>query len=68
MFSVSCKKIGGSYSGTGDLFASVMFSGLLRGDTLRDTVSLAVKFIETSLRDTVALVLTAMRALSLKNT
>ena len=55
VFSVSCKKIGGSYSGTGDLFASVMFSGLLRGDTLRDTVSLAVKFIETSLRDTVAL-------------
>lgn len=55
VFSVSCKKIGGSYSGTGDLFASVMFSGLLRGDTLRDTVSLAVKFIESSLRDTVAL-------------
>lgn len=55
VFSVSCKKIGGSYSGTGDLFASVMFSGLLIGDTLRDTVSLAVKFIETSLRDTVAL-------------
>ena len=55
IFTVSCKKIGGSYSGTGDLFASVMFSGLLRGDTLRDTVSLAVKFIETSLRDTVNL-------------
>ncbi|WP_405354920.1 pyridoxamine kinase [Ruminococcus sp.] len=55
VFSVSCEKIGGSYSGTGDLFASVMFSGLLRGDSLRDTVNLAVKFIETSLHDTVKL-------------
>lgn len=55
VFCVSCKKIGGSYSGTGDLFASVIFSGLLRGDSLRATVNLAVKFIETSLCDTVNL-------------
>ena len=55
VFCVSCKKIGDSYSGTGDLFASVIFSGLLRGDSLRDTVNLAVKFIETSLHDTVNL-------------
>lgn len=55
VFCVSCKKIGGSYSGTGDLFASVIFSGLLRGDSLRNTVNLAVKFIETSLHDTVKL-------------
>lgn len=55
VFCVSCKKIGGSYSGTGDLFASVIFSGLLRGDSLRDTVNLAVNFIETSLHDTVNL-------------
>lgn len=55
VFCVSCKKIGGSYSGTGDLFASVIFSGLLRGDSLRATVNLAVKFIETSLHDTVNL-------------
>ena len=55
VFCVSCKKIGGSYSGTGDLFASVIFSGLLRGDSLRDTVNLAVNFIETSLHDTVSL-------------
>ena len=55
VFCVSCKKIGGSYSGTGDLFASVIFSGLLRGDSLRATVNLAVNFIETSLHDTVSL-------------
>ena len=55
VFCISCKKIGGSYSGTGDLFASVIFSGLLRGDSLRDTVNLAVNFIETSLHDTVSL-------------
>ena len=55
VFCVSCKKIGGSYSGTGDLFASVIFSGLLRGDTLRATVNLAANFIETSLCDTVNL-------------
>lgn len=55
VFCISCKKIGGSYSGTGDLFASVIFSGLLRGDSLRATVNLAVKFIETSLCDTVNL-------------
>ena len=55
VFCVSCKKIGGSYSGTGDLFASVIFSGFLRGDSLRDTVNLAVNFIETSLHDTVNL-------------
>ena len=55
VFCVSCKKIGGSYSGTGDLFASVIFSGFLRGDSLRDTVNLAVNFIETSLHDTVSL-------------
>lgn len=55
VFCVSCKKIGGSYSGTGDLFASVIFSGLLRGDSLKDTVKLAVKFIEKSLYDTVNL-------------
>ena len=28
VFCVSCEKTGGSYSGTGDLFASVVFSGL----------------------------------------
>ena len=55
VFCVSCEKTGGSYSGTGDLFASVVFSGLLRGDSLKDTVNLAVKFIQTSLCETVKL-------------
>lgn len=55
VFCVSGEKIGGSYSGTGDLFASVIFSGLLRGDNITNSVKLAVKFIEASLRDTVEL-------------
>jgi pyridoxine kinase len=45
--------IGESYSGTGDLFASVVFGGLLNGDDLQTVVTTAVGFIEDSLRDTI---------------
>lgn len=34
------------YSGTGDLFASVMLGGLLRGESLCDAVQLAVNFVQ----------------------
>lgn len=67
VFCVSCEKTGGSYSGTGDLFASVVFSGLLRGDSLKDTVNLAVKFIQTSLCETVKLGIHRNEVLNLKN-
>ena len=54
-FETKSPLIGHSYSGTGDLFASVMFAGLLRGDDLKSTVLRAVSFIEKSLLDTVKL-------------
>lgn len=45
--------IGESYSGTGDLFASAVFGGLLKGQTLQSAVNAAVEFLEASLRDAV---------------
>jgi pyridoxine kinase len=43
----------GSYSGTGDLFASVLAGGYARGDSLSQTVLLAGSFLEDALRDSV---------------
>lgn len=43
--------IGESYSGTGDLFASMIAGGRARGDALQDTMKLAGKMIELSIRD-----------------
>ena len=45
--------LGGSYSGTGDLFASVLAGGKARGDSLSDTVQLAGEFLEKALEDSV---------------
>ncbi len=44
---------GGSYSGTGDLLASVVCAGMVRGNTAVDAVRLAVRFLEAALIDTV---------------
>ncbi len=52
-FDTKSKITGASYSGTGDLFASVVFSSLMRGDSLEGAVQKAVNFIEASLLDTV---------------
>lgn len=43
--------IGGSYSGTGDLFASIIAGGVVRGDSLRDLCMLAGRFIEAAMCD-----------------
>lgn len=43
--------IGGSFSGTGDLFASVVAGGIARGDDVFDTVGLAGSFIWKAMRD-----------------
>ena len=43
--------IGGSYSGTGDLFASILTGGIARGDSPDDLVRLAATFIETAMKD-----------------
>ncbi len=46
--------VGGSFSGTGDLFASVLAGGMARGDDIFQSVELAGKFIEQAMRDAVA--------------
>lgn len=45
--------IGGSYSGTGDLFASCIAAGVARGDSIPDIINLAGTFLEHALRDSV---------------
>lgn len=45
--------IGGSYSGTGDLFASCMAGGIARGDTLPSLLRLAGTFLGNALKDSV---------------
>ena len=43
---------GGSYSGTGDLLASVVCAGMVRGDSALESVRRAVYFLETALAET----------------
>lgn len=43
--------IGGSYSGTGDLFASVIAAGMARGEQTADSMKLAGKFISYAVAD-----------------
>ena len=50
----SCDIHGGSYSGTGDLLASVVCAGMVRGDTAIDSVARATRFLEAALIETVA--------------
>lgn len=45
--------VGGSYSGTGDLFASVLAGGLARGENLKSMMELAGSFIEKAITDAV---------------
>ena len=50
---VSTVKEGGSYSGTGDLFASVLSAGMVKGMDTVDSVRKAVKFISKGIHDAV---------------
>jgi len=45
--------IGGSYSGTGDLFASCIAAGRARGDALSEVICKAGRFLELALLDSV---------------
>lgn len=45
------KKEGGSYSGTGDLFASVLIAGAVKGISLRESADRAVEFLSRAIRD-----------------
>ncbi len=47
------EKAGGSYSGTGDLFASVLSAGLVKGLSMKTCVDMAVDFISASILDAV---------------
>lgn len=42
---------GKSYSGTGDLFASVLMGSMMRGDNLRQAIRLAEDFLSASIED-----------------
>ena len=53
-FWISEKKEGGSYSGTGDLFASVLSAGMVKGIPTEVSVKKAVGFLSKAIRDTVA--------------
>lgn len=44
---------GGSFSGTGDIFASIVFASVLNGKKLLDSVKKAASFIEKAAYDTV---------------
>lgn len=46
-------KIGGSYSGTGDLFASVLSAGLVKEMAMMSCVELAVNFLSKAIAQTV---------------
>ena len=46
-------KRGGSYSGTGDLFASVISAGAVKGERLSDSAKRAVRFLEKAIADAV---------------
>lgn len=50
---VKVKKEGGSYSGTGDLFASVLSAGMVKGTDLAESVQKAADFISKAIHDTV---------------
>lgn len=50
---VESEKIGGSYSGTGDLFASVLSAGLVKGESLSLCAQKAVSMLHMAIRDAV---------------
>lgn len=50
----SFPSLSGSYSGTGDLFASVLVGGIAREDSLSDSARLAGVFLEHALKDSAA--------------
>ena len=50
---VTAVKEGGSYSGTGDLFASVLSAGMVKGMDTADSVRKAVKFLSKGIHDAV---------------
>ena len=50
---VTVQKVGGSYSGTGDLFASVLSVGMVKGTDTVESVRKAVNFLAKGIHDAV---------------
>lgn len=50
---VTAEKEGGSYSGTGDLFASILSAGMVKGTDTLESIKKAVHFISRAIHDTV---------------
>ena len=50
---VTAHKEGGSYSGTGDIFASVLSAGMVKGTDTVLSVKKAVSFLSRAIHDTV---------------
>lgn len=48
------RRIGGCYSGTGDLFASVLIAGLVKGLPAEDCIQKAIAFLSQGIRDAAA--------------
>ena len=46
-------KEGGSYSGTGDLFASVLSAGMVKGISMKECVQKAIAFLARAIHDAV---------------
>lgn len=51
---VISEKTGGSYSGTGDLFASIISAGMVKGLSVESCARRAAAFLEKGIRDAVA--------------
>ncbi len=49
---IKSRLLGGSFSGTGDIFSSIVCGAILSGKSVYDAVSLAAKFIEKSIEST----------------
>lgn len=50
---IDFEKIGGSFSGTGDLFASVIAGGVARGDHISSLCELAGAFVQAAMEDAI---------------
>ena len=52
-FFTKSKQYGNSFSGTGDIFSSIICASAIKGIKLTDSVQTAAKFLETAISDTV---------------
>ena len=52
MGTIRSKRLNGSYSGTGDIFSSIVCGGVTKGMDIFDAVSLATNFIYSSIKNT----------------